>query len=271
MIRFITRTATRSAILLTLVFSLPAHASQIECNWSSPTQRLIVAELYTSEGCSSCPPADRWLESQLTSEEVSSNILALSFHVDYWNYIGWEDPYSSKQFTQRQYEHKRAGHVSQIYTPQFVFSNREVRRWGQAGLIPRQLAAMKTDKAPIGLHMSLERKSASKVKIQVDTEWLDDRYDSGVMSVVLFEDKLAQRVTAGENKGELLQHSRVVRQLIKPAQVSNSRRTHVVEINIPEQWKQQNTGIGVIVENRESGTILQALNAPNALGKCQSS
>lgn len=188
--------------------SAPVWGQQGTCKWTSPAERMIVAELYTSEGCSSCPPADRWLSSQLTTPERSSSILALSFHVDYWNYIGWEDPYSKKQFTERQYAHKRAGNVSQIYTPQYVFSNREVRRWGQAGLIPQRLSAMQQDKAPVGLQVSLERKAANQVEIQV------------------------------------FRHT------------------------LPADWNQSNVGLGVIVENNESNTVLQALNAPKALSQC---
>ncbi len=248
--------------------SAPALGQQVICNWTSPAERMIVAELYTSEGCSSCPPADRWLSSQLTTPERSSSILALSFHVDYWNYIGWEDPYSKKQFTERQYAHKRAGNISQIYTPQYVFSNREVRRWGQAGLIPQRLAAMQQDKAPVGLQVSLERKAANLVEVQVKTEWLDERYSGGRVYVALYEDVLRQQVKAGENRGELLKHDRVVRHLSDARKVSPTWRTLVFRHTLPADWNQNNVGLGVVVENNESNTVLQALNAPKALSQC---
>lgn len=252
----------------TAIFPVSAQAKAENCTWVSPAERMIVAELYTSEGCSSCPPADRWLSSQLATPERATNILALSFHVDYWNYIGWQDPYSSKQFTARQYAHKSRGNVSQIYTPQYVFSNREVRRWGQAGLIPQQLAAMKQDKAPISLNMSLERKQNNQVEIRVKTEWLDDRYKSGKLLLALYEDKLSQQVNSGENRGELLQHDRVVRHLGQPVPVSSSDSMKVFTQSIPADWRLSNIGIGVIVENNESNTVLQALNAPGALARC---
>lgn len=246
----------------------PGFAMSKTCTWTSPAERMIVAELYTSEGCSSCPPADRWLSSQLTTPERANNILALSFHVDYWNYIGWEDPYSKKQFTERQYAHKRAGNVSQIYTPQYVFSNREARRWGQAGLIPQRLAAMQRDKAPVGLHVSLERKAANQVEVKVKTEWIDERYSSGRVYVAFYEDNLSQQVKAGENRGELLKHDRLVRHLSKYRKVSTTLREQVFSHTLPADWNQSNVGLGVIVENNESNTVLQALNAPRALGQC---
>lgn len=229
---------------------------------------MIVAELYTSQGCSSCPPADRWLSNQLTTPDREKSILALSFHVDYWNYIGWEDPYSNKQFTERQYTHRRAGNIGEIYTPQFVFSNREVRRWGQAGLIPQRLAAMQNDKAPLVLQVSLERKVANQVEVQVHTEWLDDRYASGRVHLAFYEDNLSQQVKAGENRGELLKHDRVVRYLSEAKKVSPATKAQVFNYTLPADWKQSNLGLGVIVENAESGTVLQALNAPKAFGLC---
>lgn len=78
-----------------------------------------------------------------------------------------------------------------------MFSNREVRRWGQAGLIPQRLAAMQQDKAPVGLQVSLERKAANQVEIKVKTEWLDERYSAGRMFLALYEDNLSQQVKSG--------------------------------------------------------------------------
>lgn len=253
---------------LLCALSPTAFAQNNTCSWNSPSERMIVAELYTSEGCSSCPPADRWLSSQLATPERSPHILALSFHVDYWNYIGWEDPYSSKQFTQRQYAHKRAGNSSQIYTPQYVFSNREIRGWSRAGLVPQQLAAMKADKAPIAVQLVLERKQGNSVEFKVKTDWLDNRYKSGKVYLALYEDALSQQVRAGENKGELLKHDRVVRYLSQPKAISKVTADTIFTHTIPADWKQRNVGVGVIVENEESNTVLQALNVPKAFGQC---
>lgn len=262
------RSLCAAAAVLTFFSTMAAAQQSNTCNWQSPANRMIVAELYTSEGCSSCPPADRWLTSQLATPERSNSILALSFHVDYWNYIGWEDPYSRKQFTERQYTHRRAGNVSQIYTPQFVFSNREVRRWGQAGLIPQRLAAMQQDKAPVGVQVSLERKASDQVEIKVKTEWLDERYSGGRVFLAFYEDNLSQQVKAGENRGELLKHDRVVRHLSEAKKVSPTSRVQVFNHTVPADWNQSNVGLGVIVESNESNTVLQALNAPRALGQC---
>lgn len=254
--------------LLIAAPSTEVMAQNNTCTWFSPAERMIVAELYTSQGCSSCPPADRWLTDQLSTPERSDSVLALSFHVDYWNYLGWKDPYSKKQFTERQYAHKHAGNIGQIYTPQYVFSNREVRRWGQAGLMPQQLAAKKHDKAPVNIEVSLERKAGNQVEIKVETNWLDERYKTGQMYLALYEDNLSQQVKSGENRGELLRHNRVVRHLSQAMVVTPGKSVQVFRHTIPADWNQSNVGIGVIVENSESNIVLQALNAPGALSLC---
>jgi hypothetical protein len=116
--------------------------------------------------------------------------------------------------------------------------------------------------------MSLERKQNNPVEIKVKTEWLDDRYKSGKLLLALYEDKLSQQVNSGENRGELLQHDRVVRHLGQPVPVSSSDSMKVFTQSIPADWRLSNIGIGVIVENNESNTVLQALNAPGALARC---
>ncbi|MFN7506306.1 MAG: DUF1223 domain-containing protein, partial [Limnobacter sp.] len=160
------------------------------------------------------------------------------------------------------------GNVSQIYTPQYVFSNREVRRWGQAGVVPQRLAAMQEDKAPVDLNVSLERKKANQVEIKIKTEWLDERYSSGRVFLALYEDNLSQQVKAGENRGELLKHDRVVRHLSEAKKVSPTSKVQMFSHTLPADWNQSNVGLGVIVENDESNTVLQALNVPRALSQC---
>lgn len=86
-------------------------------------------ELYTSQGCSSCPPAEQWLSSFTQHSELWKTLFPLAFHVSYWNYIGWKDPYSKRAFSQRQYDHLNAKNTGQVYTPQFVINGKEWRGW----------------------------------------------------------------------------------------------------------------------------------------------
>jgi len=115
---------TRTFVLLTLM-GTTAGAIAASCGVSSAPTRTPLITLYTSEGCSSCPPADRWL-SQLTTR---SDIVALAFHVDYWDYIGWKDRFGDPRNTARQREWARATHTRTIYTPQILVNGKDAFLW----------------------------------------------------------------------------------------------------------------------------------------------
>ncbi len=112
--------------LCSLLFVIqPGHAVDL----SSTAEQAQLLELYTSEGCSSCPPADRWLSSLLDSPDLWCRVVPVAFHVDYWDYIGWTDRFASKAFSDRQRAYARAGDISSVYTPGFVLAGNEWRGW----------------------------------------------------------------------------------------------------------------------------------------------
>ena len=120
------------ARLISCLFLFPALMASAEtptCEVNSQPHRVALLELYTSEGCSSCPPADKWL-SELSGIGLDANkVVPLSLHVDYWNYIGWRDPYSSSQYTARQREQGQRNRLLSIYTPQMVINGQDYRAW----------------------------------------------------------------------------------------------------------------------------------------------
>ncbi|MDH4396325.1 MAG: DUF1223 domain-containing protein [Limnobacter sp.] len=260
--------------------SSPAMAQNAQCTFKSPAHRMVVAELYTSEGCSSCPPADRWLSKELKNPLRTQQVLPLSFHVDYWDYIGWKDPYAKPQYTARQYSHKTAGNTKIIYTPQYLFSGKEAREWRDLESF-RQLLASKTKEAP-PLNIQLSFKAASshlgssnlgssnlgsigELQLTVQTEWFNKANTAGRVYVAVYEDGLSQKVTAGENRGEALKHDGVVRSLIGPYKVTPNAPVVVLKASLETGWNRSNLGVGVFVENEDGTQVLQALNAPNAL------
>ena len=111
-------------LLLASLLALPAFAGE-PISVNSNQHQTAVLELYTSEGCSSCPPADRWLEKLVTTPQADLDVLALAFHVDYWNYLGWEDRFSSPAYTKRQRVLGANNQQRTIYTPEFFVLNRE--------------------------------------------------------------------------------------------------------------------------------------------------
>src|SRR3989475_434102 len=111
------------------LFIVHAHAEK--CMARSGERTAALVELYTSEGCSSCPPADRWL-SQLGKSYRSEQVVPLALHVDYWDYIGWKDPYAKREFSQRQRKLSQLQRVALVYTPQVLLQGKDFRSWGGA-------------------------------------------------------------------------------------------------------------------------------------------
>ena len=113
--------------MIALLAQAPAANAQL-CRTDSPAHKVALVELYTSEGCSSCPPADRWL-SALVSKPRDESIVALALHVDYWDYLGWRDRFSSPVFTQRQNTLTKLGQAQFAYTPEVFLGMREFPGW----------------------------------------------------------------------------------------------------------------------------------------------
>lgn len=101
-----------------------AMAEQIFQHQGQPPQLI---ELYTSEDCSSCPPADKYLATFLQHPQLWKAVVPLAFHVDYWDYLGWADPFAQQQFKERQYNYRRHNHISSVYTPGWIINGKEWR------------------------------------------------------------------------------------------------------------------------------------------------
>jgi len=192
--------AAPRALLMMAGVALAASATTAaaQCSARSTAQAPAIVELYTSEGCSSCPPADRWF----STLKGRPDVLALAFHVNYWDRLGWPDRFANAATTERQHLVQRAGAASYVYTPQVVLNGRDWRGWGDRGL-----QAM----APSALTVALER-NGSHVTASVTGAAADQRL-AGYWAVL--EDGHVSRVKAGENAGETLKHDHVVT-LYKP-------------------------------------------------------
>jgi hypothetical protein len=171
------------------------------CSAHSGAAAPTVVELYTSEGCSSCPPADRWL-SRLQGRD---DVVALAFHVDYWDGLGWKDRFAQPRFTQRQDATRRTSGARFAYTPQVIVDGRDTPGWSALGA-----AAL-----PAGTHatvgLALARDDAG-LALTVTPGADSPATLSGYVAVV--DDGLQTRVGAGENRGATLRHDGVVRELL---------------------------------------------------------
>lgn len=183
--------------LLAAALPATAGAGVPACSAASPAQAApLVVELYTSEGCNSCPPADHWLSSIANRPDV----VALAFHVDYWDRLGWKDRFADARYTERQSQLKRYGGASVIYTPQVVVNGHDHRGWPRlpmpAGMPPVNLQLSRDGTAYVA---SLTRLPAAK-GLALSGYW------------AITEDGHASDVKAGENAGVTLRHDAVVRE-----------------------------------------------------------
>jgi hypothetical protein len=128
------RICHRLFVLAALLLAAPFSAAPLLLD--SGARQITLLELYTSQGCSSCPPAERWLNRLVDDDGLWADIVPLAFHVDYWDYIGWQDPFAAAAHGERQRDYARAGRTRTVYTPGFFANGREWRGW-TFGLGPR--------------------------------------------------------------------------------------------------------------------------------------
>jgi len=192
--------AKLSAILAAALGTASAQAaSEGSCRAQSGAQAPQVVELFTSEGCSSCPPADRWL----STLKGRSDVVPLSFHVTYWDRLGWPDRFASPEFTARQHAAAQRAGSAQVYTPQVLVNGRDWRIWPK---LPASASAPQATQAP---QVELQREAD---KVWATVAPLAGRAAlSGYFAVV--EDGHQTAVQAGENAGQNLRHDHVVRVL----------------------------------------------------------
>lgn len=207
-----------------------ADCSQLHAD-GVPPQRV---ELYTSEGCSSCPPADRWWSAAMDDQR-----LWLGFHVDYWDDLGWRDRYSDARFADRQREISARTHPQRIYTPEVVLEGREYRGW-RAGLPAAGGAS--------GPALTVDlRGEGARYRLKAQ---LDGADPSVRLYAAITEDSLQQRVLAGENRGRLLQHDRVVRAYAGPVRPGGD-----LELQAPLDLVAERARLLVWAENAQGDTV----------------
>jgi hypothetical protein len=238
------------------VISSPAFAADPIVVSSSDRQTAVV-ELYTSEGCSSCPRADRWLSKLVITPQPDLDVLALAFHVDYWDYLGWKDRFSSADYTKRQRALGANNLQRTIYTPEFFVNGMETRG---SGNILDKIQQTNRKPAPLALQLTVSRdKSELVVALQAPAE--RDTIGQIHHRYLIYENDLSTEVKRGENSGKLLHHQQVVRYM-SPAQSLQTENQH--RITIDPDWQSENVGIAVLVTAPGDRHYLQAVHTPVA-------
>ena len=223
----------------------------------SGDRQTAVVELYTSEGCSSCPRADRWLEKLVTTPQQNLDLLALAFHVDYWDYLGWKDRFSNADYTKRQRVLGANNRQRTIYTPEFFVNGKEARG---SGNILNKIQQTNQQPASITLQLTVSREQ-SELVVAVQTPSELDNGEPIHHRYLVYENKLSTDVKRGENSGKVLHHEQVVRYM-SPAQSLRTENQH--RIAIDPAWQAENVGVAVLVTSVGAHRYLQAVHTPVA-------
>lgn len=234
----------------------PAIAGQ--CSAKSGLHTVPLLELYTSEGCSSCPPADKWLSNLKLSAD---KVVPLAFHVDYWDYIGWKDKFSNAKYSERQRKTAAFGGAGFVYTPQFVFNGRDFK--GADGSRLNQSIAnslTQASRANLALDTSNEANGDILIKATAQAVKRTDAKNADIF-IAIYENKLVSEVNAGENNGRELKHDYVVRDFFGAYQLNN-KNEFIKTITLKPEWENRDAGAVIFVQDSTSGEILQSLKLP---------
>lgn len=213
-----------------------------------------VIELFTSEGCSSCPPADA-LVAKIQKESSGQPIYILAFHVDYWDRLGWKDMFSSAAFTHRQNQYAKWLHVSEIYTPQAVVNGQKEFVGSEEGTLRSAIKTNLQKQAAAQLSLSDIKLGKDKATLQYQTQG----NTAGTVLVLALVQKSAQtKVERGENSGRMLSHVQIVRGLESfPLKADKG----VASITLPKGFDPKAFELIAILQNTATGAISAAAKA----------
>ena len=244
--------AIKSLILLFALAAAPFSLAAAE-------RPLTVVELFTSQGCSSCPPADAFLGELAGRDDV----LALSFHVDYWDYIGWKDPFASADHTRRQRDYSRKLGLRYVYTPQMVIQGAaHVTGSDRSAVLDR----IEKNRALARIPVELRQGDDGGVRLFIpDAPATGEAAQEAAVWLVVFDREHLTSVRRGENRGRKLRNYNVVRQL---SHIATWRGKALdMAVTVPDMVPGGGQACAVLVQSKETGRILGAaafgLDRPN--------
>jgi hypothetical protein len=234
-----------------LVLSVLATASSAQgaaalCSAASGPRRTPLIELYTSQGCSSCPPADRWLSS-LKPRVEAGEVVPIALHVGYWDYIGWKDPFAKREFNERQRMLAAGGTV---YTPGVFLQGREWRQWGGLAAVENAGQA----KALASIQLAVTAREPGVIKVHATSSGKAD-----ALYIALTQDGLQTDVKAGENRGARLGNDFVARAWSGPLRAPGE-----VTVALPAPPEAPPGSLALVAFVQDGSGVQQAVRLPLA-------
>jgi hypothetical protein len=251
-----------AALLAAALPPLSGARAATSCHAASGATLVPLVELYTSEGCDSCPPADRWLSGTFPPGKPASPVSVLAFHVDYWDRLGWRDRFAAPAYTARQHDAMRATGATFVYTPQVLVQGRDAEV-GRANRAASLVAAARSraPRASLTLDVSAAEGGAQDVRMVARVPEPAARGNAAVW-LAYTESGLVSDVQAGENRGARLAHDHVVRSLAGPFAVgTGGEATAAVRVAAPAERGRDGALVAVVQDTR-TGEVLQTLTQP---------
>jgi len=223
----------------------------------------VVVELFTSQGCSSCPPADNFLHQWGSARFKEGKIIPLAYHVDYWDYIGWKDPFSSPAFTNRQRIYAQVLNQQSLYTPEIIVA-------GQVGFVGSDSSRAQTEvdrftgrarQATISIAPTWKRDHLLMDITITPSEGAQSLNNKSAVFLAVFENNLKTQILRGENRGDNAMDSFVVRRLENLGTFASNATEpfkQAVDITWNTAWESHNTGIAVFLQSQKSFEIHSA-------------
>jgi hypothetical protein len=225
----------------------------------------VLVELFTSEGCSSCPPADRFLQTLDGQPMAGAEMIVLSEHVDYWNHIGWKDPYSASVYSQRQSAYAKRFGLDSVYTPQMVVDGTSEFVGSNSGLADNAFRkALGVPKLPVHLS-SISADASNSLHAHLETGALDASFGprEADVYVAVALNRAESQVLAGENSGHRLSHVSVVKSLTKIGTLKQGQvLTQDVHLTLEPGSDPRNLRLIAFVQEPRQGRVFGAASMP---------
>ena len=234
-----------------LLMCSAARMFGVTMEFQSSTNQTALLELYTSEGCSSCPPAESWLSQLKTQPKLWKEFVPVAFHVDYWDYLGWNDSFASARFSERQRDYAATWKSRSVYTPGFVLDGKEWRGWGGRDSAPKasaKPAGVFTATSTNGTQWTLRFQPAATAPGKI-------QFHAALLGFDLTTD-----VKAGENRGRKLAHDFVVLALTAaPANKSGEILEAVLTLTLSTKLAPKRLGFAAWVTSAAAAPPLQTV------------
>jgi hypothetical protein len=212
----------------------------------------VVVELFTSQGCSSCPPADQIVSDLAHDDALRGRVIPLTFHVDYWDRLGWRDPFSSAEWSRRQYTYVQALRANAAYTPQVVVGGARQFVGSNRAALEETLVALSHRKTMGSVSLTTTR-SGAKATIHVNAK------GSGNLLLAVFDNSAATSVRAGENLGRTIPNDATVRRLVRVGTLTGGVLDRQITLDVDPSWHEP--GVAAFLQDEQTLAIGAAASA----------